>query len=142
MPDFKVFFQRCKHIPCSLTCPISSSKSSKSSSQYLDKSRFLSSAMFLRMFVKPFLPKGTDLCVLHSISKHFHLHGLHNASGFGPIPSWKAEDWHRIVAVNDVTGDAKGMAQELCRHKVSAVSFAGNQQAKKAEKYHILLVRL
>jgi len=40
----------------------------------------------------------------------------------------KAEDWHRIVAVNDVTGDAKGMAQELCRHKVSAVSFAGNQQ--------------
>eukprot|EP00438_Fugacium_kawagutii_P027622 Skav231525 [mRNA] locus=scaffold84:656645:660777:- [translate_table: standard] len=41
----------------------------------------------------------------------------------------KAEDWHRIVAVNDVMGDAKGMAQELCRHKISAVSFAGDQQA-------------
>lgn len=40
----------------------------------------------------------------------------------------KAEDWHRIVSVNDVTSNAKGMAQELCRHKVSAVSFAGNQQ--------------
>lgn len=40
----------------------------------------------------------------------------------------KAEDWHRIVSVNDVTTNAKGMAQELCRHKVSAVSFAGNQQ--------------
>ena len=36
--------------------------------------------------------------------------------------------------MNDVTGDAKGMAQELCRHKVSAVSFAGNQQAKKPQR--------
>ena len=41
----------------------------------------------------------------------------------------KAEDWHKIVSVNDVVKDAKGMAQELCRHKITAVSFAGNQQA-------------
>ncbi|CAK9059376.1 unnamed protein product [Durusdinium trenchii] len=40
----------------------------------------------------------------------------------------QAEDWHKIVSVNDVVKDAKGMAQELCRHKITAVSFAGNQQ--------------
>ena len=54
------------------------------------------------------------------------------ARGLSFLPSrWhgQAEDWHRIVSVNDVTTNAKGMAQELCRHKVSAVSFAGNQQA-------------
>ena len=51
----------------------------------------------------------------------------------GPYwPTRQAEDWHRIVSVNDVTSNAKGMAQELCRHKVSAVSFAGNQQARYA----------
>ena len=41
----------------------------------------------------------------------------------------EAEDWHRIVSVNDYVHDAKAMAQELCRHKITAVSFAGNQQA-------------
>jgi len=40
----------------------------------------------------------------------------------------QAESWHRVVVINDVARDAKGMAAELCRHKVTAVSFSGHQQ--------------
>lgn len=40
----------------------------------------------------------------------------------------QAESWHRIVVVNDVVRDARKMAEELCKHKVTAVSFSGAQQ--------------